>query len=188
MALLKRPDGAKKQKKRLGRGPGSGNGTTAGRGTKGQNARSGGSVRPGFEGGQMPLYRRIARRGFSNYPFKTEYTVINVSTLEKRFSAGDEVTPEALRQKGIISASEKLVKILGEGELSKKLTVSGVRVSKSARAKIEAAGGSVEGGAPAAAEASPAAADTTTEAPETSADAPDAEAEANESSTNEDDE
>lgn len=175
MALLRRPDGAKKQRKRLGRGPGSGNGTTAGRGTKGQNARSGGSVRPGFEGGQMPLYRRIARRGFSNYRFKTEYSVINVSTLEKRFDSGAEVTLETLREKGIIAGREDLVKILGEGELSKKLIVSGVRVSKSARAKIEAAGGSVEG-EQAASSGGP------------DPEAVDASAEADDSSTNEDNE
>ena len=144
MALLKRPDGATTQKKRLGRGPGSGHGTTAGKGTKGQNARSGGGVRPGFEGGQMPLYRRIARRGFSNYWFKKEYTAINVSTLEKRFAKGEAVTLDSLCEKGIISAGERLVKILGEGELTKSLSVSGVKVSKSAKAKIEAAGGSVE--------------------------------------------
>lgn len=143
MALLRRPNGATKQKKRLGRGPGSGTGTTAGKGTKGQNARSGGSVRPGFEGGQMPLYRRVARRGFSNYRFKKQYSVINVSTLEKRFEKGDAVTVETLCGKGVITANDELVKILGEGELTKSLSVSGVKVSKSARAKIEAAGGSV---------------------------------------------
>lgn len=143
MALLKRPEGSTKQKRRLGRGPGSGNGTTAGRGTKGQNARSGGNVRPGFEGGQMPLYRRVARRGFSNYWFKKDYTVLNVSTLERAFSSGDTVNLDTLCAKGLIGAQERLVKILGEGELTKKLTVSGVKLSKSARAKIEAAGGSV---------------------------------------------
>lgn len=146
MALLKRPAGATKQKKRLGRGPGSGNGTTAGKGTKGQNARSGGGVRPGFEGGQMPLFRRIARRGFSNYPFKKQYTVINLSSLEKRFASGDTVSLETLQQHGLISATERLVKILGQGELTKKLTVTGVRVSATARAAIVAAGGSVEDG------------------------------------------
>lgn len=145
MALLKRPAGATKQKKRLGRGPGSGNGTTAGKGTKGQNARSGGGVRPGFEGGQMPLYRRVARRGFSNYWFKTEYTAINLSTLEKRFEKGDTVNLESLRAHGLISANEKLVKILGNGEVTKALVISGLKVSGSARAKIESAGGSVEG-------------------------------------------
>jgi large subunit ribosomal protein L15 len=152
MALLKRPGGATTQKKRLGRGPGSGTGTTAGRGTKGQNARSGGRVRPGFEGGQMPLFRRIARRGFSNHFFKEEYTPVNLSTLEKRFQNGDTVSLESLREKGVVSAAEKLVKILGDGELTKKLTVSGLKLSKSAQAKIEAAGGSVEGSAPAAVE------------------------------------
>src|SRR6056297_974974 len=112
MALLKRPAGATKQRKRLGRGPGSGNGTTAGKGTKGQNARSGGGVRPGFEGGQMPLYRRVARRGFSNYWFKKDYTPINLSTLEKRFAKGETVNLESLRARGLVSANEKLVKIL----------------------------------------------------------------------------
>jgi len=145
MALLKRPAGATKQRKRLGRGPGSGNGTTAGKGTKGQNARSGGGVRPGFEGGQMPLYRRVARRGFSNYWFKKDYTAINLSSLEKRFSKGETVSLESLRERGLISASEKLVKILGNGEITKALVISGLKVSGSARAKIEAAGGSVEG-------------------------------------------
>ena len=148
MALRRRPDGATKQRKRLGRGPGSGNGTTAGKGTKGQNARSGGGVRPGFEGGQMPLYRRIARRGFSNHPFKTEYTAINLSTLEKRFESGATVNYETLLGAGVISASERLVKILANGEITKKLTVSGLKVSASARAKIEAAGGSVVEGEP----------------------------------------
>lgn len=149
MALLKRPDGAKKQRKRLGRGPGTGNGTTAGKGTKGQNARSGGGVRPGFEGGQMPLYRRIARRGFSNYRFKKVYTTINVSSLEKRFDSGAAVNLETLREKRLIGTNDELVKILGDGELTKKLTVSGVRVSATAKAKIEAAGGSVEDAEPA---------------------------------------
>lgn len=143
MALLKRPDGAAKQKKRTGRGPGSGNGTTAGRGTKGQNARSGGRVRPGFEGGQMPLYRRVARRGFSNYWFKKEYTVLNLVDLERKFAAGEEVNLATLREQGLIGTHEDLVKILGEGALTKKLVVTGVKVSGSARAKIEAAGGSV---------------------------------------------
>jgi len=145
MALLKRPAGATKQKKRLGRGPGSGNGTTAGKGTKGQNARSGGGVRPGFEGGQMPLYRRVARRGFSNYWFKKDYTPINLSTLEKRFAKGETVDLESLRARGLVSANEKLVKILGNGEITKALVISGLKVSGPARVKIEAAGGSIEG-------------------------------------------
>jgi len=145
MALMKRPRGATKQKKRLGRGPGSGNGTTAGKGTKGQNARSGGGVRPGFEGGQMPLYRRIARRGFSNYPFKETYVVINLSSINKVYKSGEKVTLETLREKGLIRRNETLVKILGEGDIKKKITVIDVRVSASAFAKITAAGGTVEG-------------------------------------------
>ncbi len=143
MALIKRPEGATKRKKRLGRGPGTGNGTTAGKGTKGQNSRSGGGVRPGFEGGQMPLYRRVARRGFSNYRFKVVYVPVNLSTIEQRFSDGDTVDLESLRAHRIIGRHDRHVKVLANGELSKKLTVAGVKVSGSAQKKIESAGGSV---------------------------------------------
>jgi len=145
MTTITRPKGATRNKKRLGRGPGSGHGTTAGKGTKGQNSRSGGGVRLGFEGGQMPLYRRVASRGFSNYPFKREFTGVNVSTLEKKFKSGSTVTLDALREKGIVSASEKDVKLLGNGELTKKLKVEGLKVSRGAREKILAAGGSIDG-------------------------------------------
>src|SRR5208337_2074000 len=143
------PRGQKKEK-RLGRGVGSGHGKTAGKGTKGQKARAGGGVRLGFEGGQMPLFRRIARRGFSNYPFKKIFQVINVSGLN-RFVDGDTVTPESLAARGLARKKNVLVKILGSGELSRKLTVEGVQVSATAREKIAAMGGEVKdiGGTPA---------------------------------------
>ncbi len=151
MALLRRPDGARRQRKRLGRGPGSGHGTTAGKGTKGQNSRSGGGVRPGFEGGQMPLYRRIARRGFSNYRYKIEYTTVSVETLDSRYDAGATVSLETLREHRLIGGNDRYVKVLGDGEVSKQLVVVGLKLSASARRKIEAAGGSVQERVPAAA-------------------------------------
>ncbi len=144
METLKPPKGAIRQRKRLGRGRGSGTGTTSGKGTKGQNSRSGGGVRPGFEGGQMPLYRRVARRGFSNYPFKKEYVVVSLNSIESKFSNGDTVNLETLRDRKLIGNRDSLVKILGDGEVSKKLTVVGIRVSRSAAAKIVAAGGTVD--------------------------------------------
>lgn len=127
---------------RRGRGHGSGNGKTAGKGHKGQKARSGGSIRPGFEGGQMPLYRRIPKRGFTNINTK-EIETINVSALES-FSDGDEVTVKALLEKGIIKNPKDGVKVLGNGELTKKLNVKVNAFSASAKAKIEALGGSAE--------------------------------------------
>jgi len=143
MEELRAPKGATKNRKILGRGPGSGKGKTSGKGHNGQNARSGGGVRPGFEGGQMPLYRRVARRGFSNYPFKVEYEVLNVGRLEVAFDSGDEVNIQVLRQRRLVSRNAVRVKVLGQGELTKKLNVSGVSVSKSAAEKITAAGGTV---------------------------------------------
>ena len=127
---------------RKGRGPGSGNGKTAGRGHKGQNARSGGGVRPGFEGGQMPLYRRLPKRGFNNKRFAPQYIEVNVSDLEA-FDNGSEVTAQALADKGIISLTKVNdgVKILGNGELTKKLDVKAVKFTKAAKEKIESAGG-----------------------------------------------
>ena len=143
--LLHAPEGANKKPKRVGRGSSSGLGTTAGKGNKGQQSRSGSAVPyVGFEGGQMPLYRRIAHRGFSNYPFKKEYDVVNVSSLEAKFSAGDTVNKEALVAKGLVKSVRKLVKILGDGDLTKNLTVDVDKVSASAKAKIEKAGGSVK--------------------------------------------
>jgi large subunit ribosomal protein L15 len=140
---LRRPKG-QKTKKILGRGLGSGHGKTAGRGTKGQGSRSGGSTRVGFEGGQMPLYRRIARRGFSNHPFKTVYQVVNVGDLN-RFADGDTVTAETLREKGLARKRRVPVKVLGDGELARKLVVDVAKVSAAARAKIAALGGEVRG-------------------------------------------
>jgi len=145
---IRAPKGQRKSK-RLGRGVGSGHGKTAGKGTKGQKARAGGGVRPGFEGGQMPLFRRIARRGFSNYPFKKEFQVVNVADLN-RFADGDVVNPATLASHGLARRKGVDVKILASGELTKKLVVEGARVSATARQKIVAAGGQVKD-APAAA-------------------------------------
>jgi len=135
--------GARQERKRLGRGIGSGLGKTSGRGHKGQKARSGGGVRPGFEGGQMPLLRRLPKRGFSNAPFKVRYEVVNVADLD-RFDAGTVVTPELLDETRVCKNATKGVKVLGTGELTKALTVRAHAVSASARQKIEAAGGKVE--------------------------------------------
>jgi large subunit ribosomal protein L15 len=128
---------------RKGRGPGSGNGKTAGKGHKGQNARSGGGVRPGFEGGQIPMYRRLPKRGFTNDMFKKEFATVNVSTLEQ-FDNGTEITLEFLMQEGIVKKALCGLKILGNGDLTKKLTVKAAAVSEGAKQKIEAAGGKVE--------------------------------------------
>ncbi len=141
--ILKAPAGANRNRKRVGRGPGSGTGKTAGKGHKGQNARSGGGVRPGFEGGQMPLYRRIAARGFSNYPFKKVYKVINVAEINDKYSDGETVNLDTLVEKRIIKKNDKYVKLLGNGELSKKLDVALDKVSGSAKEKVEKAGGKV---------------------------------------------
>lgn len=140
---LKAPYGANKKKRIVGRGSSSGRGTTAGKGNKGQQSRSGGKVYVGFEGGQMPLYRRIARKGFSNYPFKTEYEIFNVSELQEKFSDGDTVNKETLIAKRLLKKKSALVKILGDGDLTKKLTVSVDKISASAKEKVEKAGGSV---------------------------------------------
>lgn len=132
-----------KNRKRIGRGPGSGTGKTAGKGHKGQNARSGGGVRPGFEGGQLPLYRRLSKRGFNNYNFRTVYATVNVSDLE-RFEDGKTVTIEMLKEAGLVNKELDGVKVLGNGELTKKLTVKANKFSETAQKKIENAGGSVE--------------------------------------------
>ena len=128
---------------RRGRGPGSGNGKTGGRGHKGQNARSGGGVRPGFEGGQIPLYRRLPKRGFTNDMFKKEYAIVNVSALDK-FDDGAVVNAEALVGAGLVKKIGDGIKILGNGELTKKLTVQATVFSAAAKEKIEAAGGKAE--------------------------------------------
>ncbi len=127
---------------RKGRGPGSGNGKTAGKGHKGQNARSGGGVRPGFEGGQLPLYRKLPKRGFYNR-FATEYAVINLAGLS-RFEDGAVVDLEILRDAGLVKSNEKKLKVLGNGEITKKITVKAAVFSASAKEKIEAAGGKTE--------------------------------------------
>ena len=139
--------GATHAPKRLGRGEGSGHGKTCGRGHKGQKSRSGGGIRVGFEGGQMPLYRKLPRRGFNNKNFKTSYQTVNVDELAKL--AGDEVTRETLLAAGLIRDNDQGVKLLGDGEVSKAYTVSVCKVSGSAKSKIEAAGGKIVEAAPA---------------------------------------
>ncbi len=135
--------GAKKRRKRVGRGPGSGHGKTCGRGTKGSQARSGYRRRLLTEGGQMPLFRRLPKRGFNNATFRAEVAVVNVAELDRKFPDGARVTKEALRTAGLIERDDVLVKVLGDGSLGKKLTVEADRFSKTAREKITAAGGSV---------------------------------------------
>jgi large subunit ribosomal protein L15 len=139
---LHAPAGANKRKRIVGRGQGSGRGTTAGKGNKGQKSRSGGKTYAGFEGGQMPLYRRLAHRGFSNYPFRKEYQTVNLEQIEKSFEAAGTVDTAALIKKGLVKKSLP-VKILGNGDLSKKLSFKVAAVSASAKEKIEKAGGEV---------------------------------------------
>ncbi len=137
---LRPPDGSTHKKKRRGRGPGSGLGKTAGRGHKGQKSRSGYSQRAGFEGGQMPLQRRLPKRGFTNI-FKKKWIEVRLSTLEENFNAGDEITPELLRERGLIKKAKHDLVILGNGEVTKKLKVSAHRFTNAAKTKIEDAGG-----------------------------------------------
>ena len=139
---MKYNDGARKDIKRLGRGQGSGQGKTAGKGHKGQNARSGGGVAIGFEGGQTPFYKRIPKRGFTNFNRKV-YAVVNIETLEK-FDDGASITPQLLKETGIVKKQFDGIKVLGNGTLTKKLTVSCNKISASAKAAIEKAGGKVE--------------------------------------------
>jgi len=139
---LKPAIGSTRKRKRIGRGDGSGHGKTSGRGHKGQGARSGGNVQPGFEGGQMPLQRRLPKRGFHN-PFRATVAVVNLRELDA-FPAGAEVTPESLSEKGLVRGKYRFVKILGEGSLNKSLTVRAHRFSTAAREKIEASGGKAE--------------------------------------------
>ena len=138
-------EGSVKENFRKGRGAGSGNGKTAGKGHKGQNARSGGGVRPGFEGGQLPLYRKLPKRGFNNYRFGKQYAIVNVQSLNK-FADGEVVDCAALLAKGIVSDALDGIKVLGEGEVTKKLTVKAAVFSASAKEKIEAVGGKTEQG------------------------------------------
>ena len=142
--------GATHPTKRLGRGEGSGHGKTSGKGHKGQKARSGGGIRIGFEGGQMPLYRKLPRRGFNNFNFKTSYQLVNVGQLAKL--EGDVVTRETLIAAGLVRENNQGVKLLGDGEVTKAFTVTVCKVSASAKSKIEAAGGKIVEVAPAAAE------------------------------------
>ena len=136
--------GSRKNRKRVGRGNGSGHGSTAGRGDKGQNSRAGGGKGPGFEGGQNPLHMRLPKLpGFKNR-FRTEYAIVNVSRLEEAYAAGDVVDVESLVQKGIVKSPVAPVKVLGDGDLTKSLTVRVDKASASAKAKIEGAGGTVE--------------------------------------------
>lgn len=139
---LKPAEGSRSERKRKGRGIGSGNGKTAGKGHKGQNARSGGGVRPGFEGGQNPLFRRLPKRGFTNINRK-EYAIVNLDTLN-RFEEGTEVTPALLIETGYVSSEKAGIKILGNGSLDKKLTVKAHKFSASAKEAIETAGGQTE--------------------------------------------
>jgi large subunit ribosomal protein L15 len=142
LSNLKPKKGARHAKKRVGRGPGSGHGKTSSRGEKGQKSRSGYSGKRGFEGGQMPLHRRLPKRGFTNI-FKKEYAVVNLADLE-RFDNGATVDEAALRQAGLVKGQNDGVKVLGNGKLSKKLTVSATKFSATAKSAIEAAGGSVQ--------------------------------------------
>jgi large subunit ribosomal protein L15 len=140
---LKPRPGAKHRVKRLGCGESSGLGKTSGRGHKGQKSRSGGGVRPGFEGGQMPLHRRLPKRGFNNTRFQDKIAVVNVSSLSERFEDGDTINMETLKAARLVKGTYDAVKILGNGDLAKKLTVEGCKVSATAKEKIEKAGGSV---------------------------------------------
>ena len=145
MALnnLRPPSGATHAKKRIGRGQGSGNGKTAGRGHKGAKSRSGFKFKRGFEGGQMPLHRRVPKRGFHN-PFRVEYEVVNLDTLGLRFDAGTVITPYLLREHGLVARGSAKVKVLGRGEIAKALTVRAHKFSGKAAEKIAAAGGAAE--------------------------------------------
>ena len=140
---LKPPKGAKQGKKRIGRGHGSGWGKTAGRGHKGAQSRSGYKRKRGFEGGQMPLHRRVPKRGFHN-PFRIEYAVVNLDTIADRFEAGAQITPELLYQEGLVRESGRLVKVLARGEIGKALTIKAHKFSGKAMEKIAAAGGTAE--------------------------------------------
>jgi large subunit ribosomal protein L15 len=140
---LKPAKGSKKNRKRVGRGHGTGQGTQAGRGHKGAQSRSGFKFKRGFEGGQMPLHRRIPKRGFHN-PFRVEYVVVNLDALAERFESGTVVTPELMRARGLVSSGRERIKVLARGEVSKKLTVRAHKFSGKAAEKIAAAGGSAE--------------------------------------------
>ena len=143
LSNLKPSHGSKHSKKRVGRGQGSGQGTQAGRGHKGAQSRSGYSFKRGFEGGQMPLHRRVPKRGFHN-PFRVEYSVINLDTLAERFDAGTVVTPALLRERGLVHSERHPIKVLGRGDIAKQLTVRAHKFSGKAAEKLAAAGGAAE--------------------------------------------
>ena len=143
LSNLKPPKGMKHPKKRIGRGQGSGNGKTAGRGHKGAKSRSGFHYKRGFEGGQMPLHRRVPKRGFHN-PFRVEYEVVNLDSLAAKFDAGTVVTPELLREQGLVPGGKAPIKILARGDITKKLTVRAHKFSVKASEKLQAAGGNAE--------------------------------------------
>jgi len=143
LSNLKPPKGMKHPKKRIGRGQGSGNGKTAGRGHKGAKSRSGFHYKRGFEGGQMPLHRRVPKRGFHN-PFRVEYEVVNLDSLAAKFDAGTVVTPELLREQGLVPGGKAPIKILARGDITKKLTVRAHKFSGKASEKLQAAGGNAE--------------------------------------------
>ena len=143
LSNLKPPKGAKHSKKRVGRGQGSGQGTQAGRGHKGAQSRSGYKRKVGFEGGQMPLKRRVPKRGFHN-PFRVEYAVVNLDTLAERFDAGTVVTPELLKERGLVPGSADRVKVLARGDIAKALTIAAHKFSGKAAEKIAAAGGAAQ--------------------------------------------
>ncbi|MBI5237070.1 MAG: 50S ribosomal protein L15 [Deltaproteobacteria bacterium] len=140
---LKAPKGARKKKKRRGRGEGSGLGKTSGKGGKGQTARTGGNVKPGFEGGQMPLQRRLPKRGFKN-PFKVKSRIVNIGAIDNAFDAGETVDPGSMELKGLLKGKKGPVKVLGEGDIKKQLIVRADMFSKSAEEKIRGAGGRAE--------------------------------------------
>jgi large subunit ribosomal protein L15 len=140
---LRPPRGARRDRKRVGRGPGSGHGKTASRGSKGAKSRSGFRFKRGFEGGQMPLHRRVPKRGFHN-PFRVEYAVVNLDTLAEVFEAGSSVTPDLLRERGLVRSAHAPVKVLGRGDIAKQLTIHAHKFSGSAAEKIAAAGGAAE--------------------------------------------
>jgi large subunit ribosomal protein L15 len=143
LSNLKPAERSKKNKKRVGRGHGTGQGTQAGRGHKGAQSRSGYKSKRGFEGGQMPLHRRIPKRGFHN-PFRVEYVVVNLDTLSDRFEAGTVITPDLLREQGLIKSTRQPVKVLGRGDVSKQLTIKAHKFSGKAAEKVAAAGGATE--------------------------------------------
>lgn len=143
LSNLRPPKGAKHAKKRIGRGHGSGNGKTAGRGHKGAKSRSGFKFKRGFEGGQMPLHRRVPKRGFHN-PFRVEYDVVNLDAIAARFDAGSVVTPELLHERGLVSKADRRLKVLARGDVGKALTIQAHKFSGKAAEKIAAAGGTAE--------------------------------------------